>query len=119
MRDYKNIKGFQLADELVIHVYRLTKGFPSDEQYGLISQIRRAAVSVPANIVEGASRQHKKEHLNFLYNARGSLAEIEYFLHLSNKLGYFHNGDFEKIDQLRQETAKTLFGLIQSVEKEV
>ncbi|MFH1778318.1 MAG: four helix bundle protein [Candidatus Omnitrophota bacterium] len=118
MRDYKNIKVYQLADDLVIEIYKVTKNFSREELYGLTSQLRRAAVSVPANIAEGASRQHKKDYLHFLYIARGSLAETEYLLHLAHRLGYLSNKEFEKISQLKQEATKAMFGLITSVEKE-
>ena len=119
MRDYKNIRAFKEADELVVLVYKVTKDFPKDEVYGLTSQIRRAATSVPTNIAEGASRQHKKDYLNFLYIARGSLAETEYLLHLANKLGYLGNDIIQGVTQQKQAVATTLYGLIESVTKEV
>ena len=118
MRDYKNIKAYQFADDLVIEVYKVTKDFPREELYGLTSQLRRAAVSIPTNIDEGASRQHKRDYLHFLYIARGSSSETEYLLHLSNRLGYLSDKKFNEIENLKQETAKTLFGLMSSVEKE-
>jgi four helix bundle protein len=118
MRDYKNIKAYRFADDLAVEIYKVTRNFPKEEVYGLISQIRRAAVSIAANIAEGASRQHKRDYLHFLYISRGSIAETEYLLHLSNRLDYLANNEFNTIDVLRQETAKTLFGLIGSVEKE-
>lgn len=118
MRDYKNIKAFQLADNLVLEIYGATKAFPKEELYGLISQIRRSVVSVPANIAEGASRQHKRDYLHFLYIARGSLSETEYLLGLSNKLGYLNMEEFKNTDVLAQNVMKTLCGLIHSVEKE-
>jgi four helix bundle protein len=118
VRDYKNIKAYKLADALAIDVYRATKYFPKEEAYGLTSQLRRAAVSVPANIVEGASRNHKRDYLQFLYIARGSIAETEYLLDLASRLGYIKSIELEKMDQIRKEAAKTLFGLICSVEKE-
>lgn len=118
MRNFKNIKAFQLSDNLVIEVYRTTKHFPKEELYGLTSQLRRASLSVPTNIAEGASRQHKRDYLNFLYIARGSLAETEYLLNVSNRLGYLDENELEKLDILRKETSRTLFGLISSVEKE-
>ena len=118
MRDYKNIKAYQLANSLVIDIYKVTKNFPKEEIYGLASQIRRAVVSVPSNIAEGASRQHKKDYLNFLYIARGSLAETEYLLHLANGLDYLRVEEFERINRMAQETAKTLFGLLEAVKKE-
>jgi four helix bundle protein len=118
MRDYKNIKAYQLADDLVVEIYRATRSFPREELYGLTSQIRRAVISVPTNIAEGASRGHKRDYLHFLYIARGSIAETEYLLHLSNKLGYLSDKRYEEISKIREETAKTLFGLINSVESE-
>lgn len=117
-RDYTKIKAYQFADDLVVLVYRFTKEFPTDEMYGLTSQLRRAAVSVAANIVEGASRQHKRDYLHFLYIARGSLAEAGYLLHVANRLDYIKENDYLTLQNNKEETAKTLFGLIKSVEKE-
>lgn len=79
MRDYKNIKAYQLADDLVVEIYKATRNFPKQEQYGLTSQLRRAALSVPTNIAEGASRKHKPDYLHFLYIARASIAEVEIY----------------------------------------
>lgn len=119
MRNYKNIKAFQLADDLVMEIYKVTKHFPKEELYGLTSQLRRAVVSVPANIAEGASRKHKKDYMHFLYIARASLAEVEYLLHLANRLNYLGKESFLIIERKREETSKTLFGLINAVEKEI
>src|SRR3989338_5970247 len=119
MRDYKNIRAFKEADELVVLVYKVTKDFPKEELYGLTSQIRRAATSVPTNIAEGASRQHQKDYLQFLYVARASLAETEYLLHLANKLGYLRDELFGRIEEQKQEVEKTLFGLIEAVKREL
>lgn len=118
MRNYKNIKAYQLADNMVIKIYEMTKNFPREEIYGLTSQLRRSAISVPSNIAEGASRQHKKDYLQFLYIARGSLSETEYLLTLANRLNYLANNDFHLIFQQKEETAKTLFGLIEAVKQE-
>jgi len=71
MRDFKNIKAWQYADDFAAIVYSKTKSFPKEELYGLTSQLRRAAISVPSNIAEGASREHKREYLHFLYVSRG------------------------------------------------
>jgi four helix bundle protein len=119
MRDYKNIKAYQLAEELVFEVYRAAKGLPKEEMYGLASQIKRAVVSIPANIAEGASRNHKRDYLQFLYVARGSAAETECLLGLAVKLGYLSVNDHAKLSSKREEAARTLFGLINSVEKEI
>ncbi len=118
MRDYKNIKAYQYADNLALEIYRVTRYFPKEELYGLTSQLRRAAVSCPANIAEGASRKSKRDYLHFLYIGRGSIVETEYLLHLSERLGYLKTEDYDRVDGLRSEAAKTLFGLISAVEKE-
>lgn len=119
MRDYKNIKAYQLAEELVVQIYKVTKTFPKEELYGLTSQLRRAAVSVPTNIAEGASRNHKRDYLQFLYISRGSVAEVECLLQLGYKLGYLEDKQYRQIEGQRNEIAKTLFGLIRAVESEV
>jgi len=93
-RDFKNIKAWQHADDLAVMVYQKTKDFPREELYGLTSQLRRAAVSTPTNIAEGAGREHKREYLHFLYISRGSLGETRYLLHLSNRLGYQKKSDY-------------------------
>jgi four helix bundle protein len=116
-RDFKNIKAWQYADDLAVLVYAKTKSFPREELYGITSQLRRASVSIPANIAEGASREHKREYLNFLYIARGSMAENEYLLHLSRRLGYLQDNEYKKLEDQRKEAAKTLHGLITAVKK--
>ena len=118
-RNFRNIKAWQHADNLAVSVYSKTKSFPREELYGITSQLRRASVSVPTNIAEGANREHNKEYLNFLYVARGSIAEIEYLLHLSKQLGYLNDDEYKKLENLRKEAAKTLHGLITAVKKDV
>ncbi|OHB73947.1 MAG: four helix bundle protein [Planctomycetes bacterium RBG_16_55_9] len=118
VRNFNNIKAWQHADDLAVLVYSKTKPFPKEELYGITSQLRRAAVSVPTNIAEGASREHKKEYLHFLQIARGSLAETEYLLHFAHRLGYLQNAEYKELGNLRNETAKTLYGLIKTVKRE-
>lgn len=118
-RDFKNIKAWKFADDLAFLTYSFSKSFPKEELYGITSQLRRAVVSVPTNIAEGAGREHKKEYLNFLYIARGSIAETEYLLHLSKRLEYLSDESYREVESLRKETAKTLQGLIHSVRKEI
>ena len=118
-RDYKKIKAWQFADTVVIKIYTLTRSFPREELYGLCSQIRRAAISVASNIAEGAGRVHKKEYLNFLYIAKGSLAEVDYLCYFSNQIGYINQFEYSDTKQLLENTTKTLAGLIKSVAKEV
>ncbi len=115
MRDYKKLKCFELADSLVVLVYENVKNFPQHEVYGLTSQMRRAAVSIPANIVEGASRQTKKEFVQFLFIARGSAAELSYLLSLAEKLKYLSGEACSVLCKKCEEVEKTLHGLIRSV----
>lgn len=118
MRDYKKIRAFQYADQFVLAVYQSTRSFPKEELFGLTSQIRRSAVSVAANIAEGASCQHQKDYLHFLYIARGSAAEAEYLLSLALRFSYLDPKKYTELDSLIKETSKILYGLIQSVKKE-
>ena len=117
-RNFRNIKAWQHADNLDVSVYSKTKSFPREELYGITSQLRRASVSVPANMAEGANREHDKEYLNFLYVARGSIAETEYLLHLSRILGYLTDKEYKKLEDLSREAAKTLYGLITALKKD-
>jgi four helix bundle protein len=89
------------------------------ELFGLTAQLRRAAVSVPANIAEGSQRQYLREYLQFLYVAKASLSEAEYHLHLAKQLGYLAVEDFEPLAAVESETSKTLFGLIHWLEKQL
>lgn len=118
MRDYTKIEAWQLTDDLTVIIYECTRGFPPDERYGITSQIRRAVSSVPANIAEGSARESKKDYLHFLYIARGSLTEAQYFIHLAQRLGYLST---EQASQLTAQTKKCfacLHGLIRAVESE-
>src|SRR5437870_10606732 len=118
MRDYTKIEAWRLADDLTVSVYKRTRSFPKEEMYGLTSQLRRASYSVPANIVEGASRESKKDYLHFLYIARGSLSEAQYFIHLARRLGYLSSEEADGLQQQTKVTFGCLHGLIRAVEKE-
>jgi len=108
VRDYTKIEAWRLADDLTVAIYEQTRSFPKEEMYGLTSQLRRASYSVPANIVEGSSRESKKDYLHFLYIARGSLSETQYFIHLARRLGYLSS---EEADKLHGKVVATVTSL--------
>jgi len=94
MRDHTKLRAFELADELAIIIYRITKDFPKVEIYGLPAQMRRAAISVPSNIVEGCARESLSEYVRFLEIAFGSLRELFYQFTLAKRLRYLKNATF-------------------------
>lgn len=110
MKSHYDLDVWKESISLVENIYRITKAFPKDEIYGLTSQIKRAAVSVPSNIAEGAARQGTKEFMQFLYIALGSLSEVETQLVIAEKLGFIN-----KIDSIMEQIIdikRMLFGLI-------
>ena len=115
MRDHTKLRAFELADEVAVLVYRVTAMFPKEELYGLTSQMRRAAVSVPSNIVEGCARDSQADYRRFLYVAFGSLRELHYQLGLSKSLGFLRNQDTSEIEPKIVEAEKVLNGLIKSL----
>ena len=88
MQRFTDLKVWQRSHALALEVYRLTSSFPSEERFGLTSQMRRASVSIPTNIAEGSRRRSRKDYAHFLNMAEGSLAELEYLFMLSRDLGY-------------------------------
>lgn len=106
-----------MSDELALLVYKVTRDFPKEEIWGLTSQMRRAAISVPANIAEGAARNHKREYLQFLYTAMGSFTELGYYIDFSGRIGYMNNKERESLSDLHLRTSKTLRALINYIEK--
>ena len=115
MRDHKNLKAFELADELVLEIYKITKEFPKEEIYGLTSQMRRAAISVPSNIVEGSARSTQVEYHRFLDIAFGSLRELHYQFSVAKRLGYINNDAVDFIEAKFIEAEKVLAGLIRKM----
>ena len=115
MRDHTKLRAFELADEVAVLVYRVTAEFPREELYGLTSQIRRAAVSVPSKIVEGCARDSQADYLRFLYIAYGSLRELHYQLSLSIRLGFLRNYDSSLLEAKIVETEKVVNGLIRAL----
>lgn len=116
IRRYQSIRAWQLADHLAVSVYQVSRIFPKEERYGLVSQMRRSSVSIAANIAEGSHRASKKEYLQFLSVARGSLAELRYYLHLSRRLAYLAPESYEHVDQQADEVGRVLYGLMRSID---
>ena len=117
IKSYKDLEVWKLSMSLVSGIYEITRSFPQEEKYGLTSQIRRASISIPSNIAEGASRKSTKEFIQFLYISNGSLSELETQIELAERLGLIDNTDdiFDKIKPLR----KMLINLIHSLKKKI
>lgn len=118
MRDHTKLRAYELSDEVALMIYRTTKGFPKEEIYGLTSQMRRAAVSVPSNIVEGSARRTQVEYQRFLDIAYGSLKELHYQFGLAQRLGYIAEPEFMVGNMKLLETGKVLGSLIRSMNHE-
>jgi four helix bundle protein len=110
--DHKNLKAWQLARELVSDIYRFTAAFPDSEKFGLVSQMRRAAVSIPSNIAEGAAKGSANELRRFAQIARGSLAELETQLILSSDLGLCN--ETQRLQEKIRQLLRVISGLIRS-----
>ena len=114
-RAYRRLVVWQKADELAYQIYHATKAFPEDERFGLVSQMRRASVSVAANIVEGYTRSSSKERVRFYEISRGSLTELEYYIDfVYTRLKYIDEETFGLLDSLRQEVGRLLHGFLKS-----
>src|SRR6188474_261534 len=117
-RDHTKLRAFHLADALVIDIYKETRGFPSEERFGLQSQIRRAAVSVAANLVEGSARRGENEYLNFCNISCASSFETRYLLELSCRLGILSPAVHEVLDSRMTHLCKSLVRLVIALENE-
>jgi four helix bundle protein len=115
MRDHRKLRAFELADEVTLLIYKLTKDFPKEEIYALTSQMRRAAISIPSNIVEGCSRESQKEFNRFLQIAFGSLRELHYQLTLAFRLEYMNENKYLETKNKIIENEKVLGALIRSI----
>jgi four helix bundle protein len=116
VRSYRELVVWQKAVDLVTEVYSMTKDFPRDEVYGLTSQLRRSAVSIPSNVAEGQGRATKGEFIQFLCHARGSLFELETQLLIAGKLGYITPDVEGSVTSKATEVARILNGLLTSLE---
>ena len=114
MRDYRKLRAFELADQLAIAVYKCTATFPKEEMFGLTSQLRRAAVSGPSNIVEGSAKSSQADYLRFFEIAYGSVCEVEYQLSLAQRLSYLDEKTATEVIAIANETGRVLNGLLRS-----
>lgn len=117
MRDHTKLRAFELADELVLAIYQATRSFPKEEMFGLTSQLRRAAISIASNIVEGCARTSSADFLHFLDMAYGSAREVEYQVSVAYRLGYMSGEMYKILNSKCEETGKVLNGLIRSLRK--
>ena len=117
-KPHKKLDVWQAAMKVAQMVYQLTNTFPSEERFGLVTQMRRAAVSIPSNIAEGAARQGKREFKNFVSMAQGSLSELDTQLDLTVLLSYISEDDVKEIEGQLLRVDKMLTGLIRSLEKD-
>jgi four helix bundle protein len=108
MRDIRNYDVFKLADKLALTVYRITVAFPNEERYGLVSQMRRAALSIPINLVEGAARSSARDFAHFVDIALGSCEEVRYEAHVASELGYMKPADCRQLDSAYEDVSKML-----------
>ncbi|MBW2976349.1 four helix bundle protein [Candidatus Woesearchaeota archaeon] len=116
-RLYKNIEIYKLSYDFVFEIYNITKKFPETENNNLTWQMRRAAVSIPINIVEGSTRHSEKAFLNFLTYAYGSTKELEVLLSLSKDLGYINQKQYSEINKKLDEIMAKLFKFMNNIEK--
>src|SRR5215470_2078320 len=117
MPPYQRFRAWQACDELVIRVYRITNSFPSHERFGLTSQARRAAVSAAANIAEGSAKRGTGEFRRYLDIAIGSLSEVSYLLHVSRRLEYLSDAQWQDLDAIRSGASRLTWRLYIAVSK--
>lgn len=113
---HSNLEVWKLSHQLTLEVYKISKSFPKSEQFGLVSQVRRSASSVPTNIVEGQARQYKKEFIQFLYIAKASLEETNYHLYLAKDLDYLTESEYTTLEEMCTRIKMMLFKLIKSMQ---
>jgi len=117
VRNHKKLRAFELADKLALDVYRLTQAFPKMEQFGLVSQMRRCAVSIASNIVEGCARNTEADYVHFLDIAYGSCRELEYQLSLVHRLEFATGEACGGVLHTCEETGRVLNGLLHALRK--
>jgi four helix bundle protein len=115
MRPHQKLEAWSKGIELVTDIYKSSERFPKEERYGLTSQIRRAAVSIPANLAEGAGRRSPKEFAHFLSNSQGSASELETELIIANRLGYLDEASFARLIAQLERIGRLITGLVRHI----
>ncbi len=115
MRDYRKYKIWELGHELTLYIYKISQNFPQEEMYGMTSQMRRAAYSIPSNIAEGCGRESEAEFRRFLVIAQGSASELEYFAILAHDLGYIDDNIYTELDDRVNKIRRSLNNLIKKL----
>jgi four helix bundle protein len=119
IRSYQDLIVWQKAVRLVTDIYSVSKKFPSDERFGIVSQLNRAAVSIPSNIAEGWGRETSKNYLQFLRTSRGSIMEVQTLLIISKNLNFISQMEFDSLSGKTEEVGKILHGLIKSIREKI
>ena len=117
MRPHEKLDVWKKSIDFVVALYKTTEGFPRDERFGLTSQLRRAAVSISANIAEGAARRSNKEFLHFLSNSQGSTSEVETELLIAHRRNYCRDAEYKTLSSSLDEIGRMLTGLAQHVQR--
>jgi four helix bundle protein len=112
IRNFRELEVWKLGKKIVLDVYRVTKDFPKEEMYGLVAQMRRAAVSIPSNVAEGFNRKHNPEYRQLLYVALGSCAELETQIEVAHDLGFLAVGDRDEVLEQLDHESRMLRNLI-------
>lgn len=118
-KPHKRLDAWKLSFELVKDLYTITGRFPNEEKFGIVSQIRRAAVSVPVNIAEGAARNTKKEFVNFLHISLGSLSELDTLMLLSKELGFITESELQPLILKMDSISRLITGLIKKLKSDI
>lgn len=118
IKNFYDLEAWKVGHELVLEIYKITQSFPKEELYGIVSQLRRAASSITANIAEGFSRYYFKDKIRFYYQSRGSVSEVQNFLILSKDLDYIDLETCRRLGLKAHEVRKLINGLIRSAEKQ-
>ena len=118
IKNFNDLDAWKKSHNLVLEIYKITKDFPKEELYGVVSQLRRAASSITANIAEGFARYHFKDKIRFYHQARGSAAEVQNFLMLAKDLKYISQGKCKELEEQTKDAMQLINGLIRSIEKQ-